>query len=307
MTGNRDTQSKDGRLRDISTAIADAITEHELWLDSWRRAALCGLPPAKSVTDVDAHRKCRFGQWFQHNGGSGMLDGSLFADLDLMHREVHEAARYLAGKQAAGKTIPLDEYDALMDVADKFRKIAVRIQELHGRPEDSEVAEDDDMAELQSRLIMLSELERERERALRTDSQLCLVMVRPNDLAEIRQTHGLVAIDKVVISLAARLFAHLRPYDSVFRYGRAEFVISVPGADGAQAEMVCRRLDEILSENPVALTRDNESTVTARFGISLVDSRISVQEMLDRALRAANMAGTAAGERIVVWTPELEN
>lgn len=307
MTGNGDMQFEDSKLRDIPTAIADAITEHELWLDNWRRAALCGRPPAKAVTDEDAHRHCRFGQWFLHNSERGMLDESLFTELDRLHRETHEAARYLAGKLSAGRFVPIDEYDALMDVADKFRKVAVRIQELHGRPENGEVPSDDEMAELQSRLNMLSELERERERALRTNTPMCLAMIRPNGLAGIRQEYGLVAIDKVVLTLAARLFAHLRPYDSVFRYGRAEFVVCVPGADGGQAETVCRRLDEILSERPVALSEENESAVTARFGVALADSRISVQELLDRAMRAANMAGTAEGERVVVWTAELEN
>lgn len=307
MTGKGDTRSAEIQSRDIPAAIADAILEHESWLADWQRAALCGLPPSDHVTGEDSHLTCRFGRWFQHNSAIGMLDGKLFSDLGRMHRETHEAGRYLMGKLMAGAPVPPDEYDAMMDVADKFRKIAVRIQELHGLPEEGAVVPDDDLAELQSRLTMLSELEREWERAARTETPVSLILVRPDGLGAIREGFGQIGIDRVVASLAARLFSHLRPYDSVFRYGRTEFLICVPGADRERAELVSTRLDQLLSDDPVALSDDAGSTVTARFGVSLSDSESSVQEVLDRASRAANMAGSAAGERIIVWSAELEN
>lgn len=307
MIGKGDTRSAEIQSRDIPAAIADAILEHESWLADWQRAALCGLPPSDHVTGEDSHLTCRFGRWFQHNSAIGMLDGKLFSDLGRMHRETHEAGRYLMGKLMAGAPVPPDEYDAMMDVADKFRKIAVRIQELHGLPEEGAVVPDDDLAELQSRLTMLSELEREWERAARTETPVSLILVRPDGLGAIREGFGQIGIDRVVASLAARLFSHLRPYDSVFRYGRTEFLICVPGADRERAELVSTRLDQLLSDDPVALSDDAESTVTARFGVSLSDSKSSVQEVLDRASRAANMAGSAAGERIIVWSAELEN
>ncbi len=307
MTGKGDTQSAEIQSRDIPAAIADAILEHESWLAAWQRAALCGLPPGDHVTGEDSHLTCRFGRWFQHNSAIGMLDGKLFSDLGRMHRETHEAGRYLMGKLMAGAPVPPDEYDAMMEVADKGRKIAGRIQELHGLPEEGAGVPDDDLAELQSRLTMLSELEREWERAARAETPGSRILGRPDGLGAIREGFGQIGIDRVVASLAARLFSHLRPYDSVFRYGRTEFLICVPGADRERAELVSTRLDQLLSDDPVALSDDAESTVTARFGVSLSDSESSVQEVLDRASRAANMAGSAAGERIIVWSAELEN
>lgn len=306
MIVKNDMQDADIASRDIPVAIADAIREHDSWLADWLRAALCGLPPGDRVTGENSHLTCHFGLWFRHHKGTGMLTGKLFNDLGAMHREVHEAARYLMGKLAAGKPVPPDEYDAMMDVAGKFRKIAVRIQDLHGRPEDAMVVADDDLAELQSRLTMLSELEREWERAVRTGSPMSLIMVRPCGLDAIGQTYGQIGIDRVIASLAARLFSHLRPYDSVFRYGRTEFLICVPGASREYAETIAMRLDELLVEDPIALSSDAESIVMARFGISLTDSKCPVQEVLDRASRAANMAGSAEGQRIVFWSAELE-
>jgi diguanylate cyclase len=307
MAGKTDSSDTDILSYDIPAAIADAIFEHERWLSAWLRIALCRLPASEDITADNSHLTCRFGRWYAHNSKAGLLDGKLFSDLGKMHRELHEAARYIMAKLQAGDRIPPDEYDAMMDVADKFRKIAVRIQELHGTPEEGAVVADEGLAELQSRLTMLAELEREWERAARTESPAALIMVRPIGLETIAKSFGQIGIDRIVASLATRLFAHLRPYDSVFRYGRAEFLVCVPDADVARADSIAARLDESIAGTPVGLSDDVELSVSARFGIALSTPKVSVQEILERASHAANMAGNAAGQRIVVWEPELEN
>jgi diguanylate cyclase (GGDEF)-like protein len=307
MISTGDTQSVDVMSRDIPAAIADAIIEHESWVSAWQRAALCGLPPGDNVTGEDSYLTCRFGRWFYYHRSTGMLDGKLFENLGNLHREVHEAGRYLSGKLTTGDVVLSDEYDAMMDVADRFRKVAVRIQELHGLPEDGAVVADDDLAELQSRLTILSELEREWERAARTEIPLSLIMVRPDGLSSVMQSFGQIGIGRIVASLGARLISHLRPYDMIFRYGRTEFLVCVPGANLEHAAQVSSRLEELLSEKPIALSDEEESMVTARFGIALADPQSAVQDVLDRASRAANMAGSAEGQRIVVWSAELEN
>lgn len=307
MIGKTENSDMDILSRDIPAAIADAILEHERWLSAWLRTALCRLPAGVDITAEDSHLNCRFGQWYRHNSEAGLLDGKLFNDLGRIHREVHEAARYVLAKLQAGERVPVDEYDAMMDVADKFRKIAVRIQELHGTPEEGAVVADKGLAELQSRLTMLAELEREWERAARTGNPVALIMVRPIGLDTIAKSFGRIGIDRIVASLATRLFAHLRPYDSVFRYGHAEFLVCVPNADSVRAMSIARRLDSLIADLPVGLSDDVELSVSARFGIALTNPKTNVQQVLDRASHAANMAGNAAGERIVVWEPELEN
>lgn len=307
MAGSTENPETEILSRDIPAAIADAILEHESWLATWQRTMLCGLPPRDELTVVNSHETCRFGRWYARNAAAGLLDGTLFEDLGRMHREVHDAARRLMDKVKGGRSMEADEYDAMMDAADKFRKIAIRIQELHGRPDDGTVPGDDDLAELQSRLTMLSELEREWERAARTGRPACLIMVRPNGLVEIAKTYGQVGIDRIVAGLAARLFSHLRPYDSVFRYGRAGFIVCVPDSDPARVETVGDRLDHVIAENPIALSETVELPVSACFGIALLGPNCTVQEVLDRASRATNMAGSAEGQRVVTWSADLEN
>lgn len=307
MTGNGGAQSDDGGSRDISVSIADALAEHDRWLQQLHRVLVCGLGPEPEFADENAHGKCRFGKWLERHQQSGILEGDLFVRLGRVHQEVHEAARYLAGRVVAEERVRADEYDALTSAFEDFRTIAERVQETYGRPEDSRVPEDEAIAELQGRMTMLSELEREAERAVRTDTPMCLVMVRPNGLAEIEQKFGNLGIDRLVAALAARLYANLRPYDAVYRYARSEFLICLPGADVRKAGTVTTRLCEAVDGTPFALSESVEMAASARFGIAAYDHRTTVQNVLDRASRAANMAGTAEGERIAVWSAEIEN
>ncbi len=307
MTGNGGAPNGSAGSRDISVAVAEALTEHDRWLEAFHRALVCGLAPDPLVLDESAHTRCRFGQWLERHSRSGMLDGDLFAELGRVHREVHEAARYLAAKAVAGNPIPVDEYDALMGAYSGFSNAVARVQDAHGRPEDIQVSENEAIAELQSRMTMLSELERESERASRTNTPMCLLMVRPSGLAEIEEEFGNLGIDRLVAGLAARLYSHLRPYDAVYRYGRSEFLICLPGTDARQARTVTGRLCEAVEDAPFALSGSVETAVSARFGIAMSDKRVGVQEILDRASHASNMAGAGPGQRIVVWSAELEN
>lgn len=306
-TSNGDPQPTEVESRDIPTAVGDAVAEHKQWLGEWQRALLCGLQPDARIRAGDAGLNCRFGRWFSHNRRSGLLEGELFESLGRAHDELHEAARAATQRAESGQGIPVDEYDALIDVAALFRNIALRVQEVYGRPEDSNVAASDDLAEMQSRFNMLVELEREWERAARMGTPMSLVMVRPVGLEEIERDFGQIGLDRAIAGLATRLLSQLRPYDAIFRYRRSDFLLCLPGVDAKHAEGLSRRLCAAVEERPFALSESVESSLSARFGIALTDPRTSVRETLDRTLRASNMAGTGEGERVALWSAELEN
>jgi len=293
--------------RDIATVVADAAVEHEYWLKSWQRALICGVTQGPNVVEETAHLTCRFGSWLEANKGAVELAGDAMAELARAHREVHEAVRYLAGEAAAGHRLAPDEFDTAMDAAVAFNAAVHRVRETHGAPEDMEVPADAQLAELQSRMTMLGELERERERALRTGAAMSLVLVHPEPLQAIEAGYGTVGIDRAVAGLAARLFSQLRSYDGLYRYGRSEFLLCLPASTAEQARGIAERLAEAVGAAPMALSDTIETEVYARFGIAVVDARATIQETVDRALHALAMTGTGEGQRIVVWAPEREN
>lgn len=287
--------------RTVAAAVSEALAEHEAWLREWQRAMACDLPLDRAMLDDTAHRSCRFGEWLERND-SGPVLGKLRA----VHRELHESARSAARSRTANAPLGRAEYDAVLAATDTFRATARGILEACGIRQD-EALPDSNLDELQGRLTMLGELERERDRALRTGAAMALMMVRTEGMDELERTHGRPGLDRVVAGIATRLFGLLRPYDGIFRHGMNDFVVCLPGTNADQAAGIARRLIEVIRSASVKLPDDTEIPLRAGFGVAAIDPRRPVQETLEHAARAAGMAGARGGEPVVVWTPEREN
>lgn len=286
--------------RDIASAVGAAIGEHEIWLREWHRAAICGAPPGEDIVADGSYLLCRFGHWFEDNSKDGMLDDELLRDLDRSHRELHEAGEILAEKNLAGEAIPADEYDTLIDAADNFARVARRVCETFGSAgDDADFAGDGQLADLQNRLNMLAELERERDRAVRTGTPMTIAVVRPDGLSVVETDYGRIGVDRVMASVATRLFAGLRPYDAVFRYSASEILLCFPGADGRETDAIINRLMESLERTPIILSDEVEITISAFFGVSRVNSRDQIQKTVELALDA--LAATSPAARVKTW------
>jgi diguanylate cyclase (GGDEF)-like protein len=127
------------------------------------------------------------------------------------------------------------------------------------------------------------DLQREIDRARRSDGLLILAFVDVDGLKAINDTHGHAAGDRALRAVAAALRGGLRSYDLVMRYGGDEFLCGLPGSDldGAQ-----RRFDAVAStlaeENPgtsvsIGLAElanpDTLEALTARADASLYAAR----------------------------------
>jgi diguanylate cyclase (GGDEF)-like protein len=85
---------------------------------------------------------------------------------------------------------------------------------------------------------------KELERSKRQHTPLACLLVDVDDFKNINDTHGHVAGDNVLKSLAAILGENLRKVDSVCRYGGDEFVVVMPGTNEEQAATVRTRILE---------------------------------------------------------------
>jgi diguanylate cyclase (GGDEF)-like protein len=89
------------------------------------------------------------------------------------------------------------------------------------------------------------DLQREIDRARRSDGQLVLAFVDVDGLKAINDDHGHAAGDQLLRDVATALLNGLRSYDLVVRHGGDEFVCALPGTslDGAQ-----RRFAEVATK-----------------------------------------------------------
>jgi diguanylate cyclase (GGDEF)-like protein len=139
--------------------------------------------------------------------------------------------------------------------------------------------------------------QRELGRAARQQTPTAVLVIDMDRFKHINDTHGHLAGDTVLRSVADVLADELRGYDAVGRFGGEEFVALLPGADAeaalAVAERLRRRVEatEVIVEGRNAPERQRVH-VTASVGVAATLSAGTTD--LDYVLRAADDALYAA-------------
>ncbi len=284
--------------RDILDAIDAAMEEHVDWLRKWHRAVVCGLPPAREVVSKHAHYLGRFGSWFDIHASRNLLDQPVFRELWKAHVEKHECGRRLALKAVDGEPLPARDYDAFMDKVDRFSAIARRIRDAFQRA----VFDLDPLTGVHNRRSMISELNRERDRSLRTETPFCIGLCDIDHFKTVNDRFGHAVGDVVLLSAVGRLIANLRPYDSIYRYGGEEFLLALPDTDHETAQSIAERLRQALAASPVSANDELSLPITASFGLCMVDASISLEETIERADRALYQAKNDGRDRVVLWS-----
>lgn len=306
MTVNGESDGSGPKMNADRSEFEAALAEHAAWLRGWQRAVACGFAFGDDVRDADAHLRCGVGRWLAARAGRAGVGGQMESAFGHAHRALHDAVREAADGLPAGARIAAGAYDAVMDAAAAMDELGNRIVGSRGG-EAEDATTGGPLAELAGRLTMLSELERERDRALRTGSALSLMMIRPDGAGELERDHGQRGLDRLIASFATRLFGMLRPYDGIYRYGRSDFVVCLPGTAASHARRVAERLIQVVSGASTVLPDDSEFPLSAGFGIAEIDRHRPVQETLEHAVRAAVSANAEDSGPIVVWTPACEN
>jgi diguanylate cyclase (GGDEF)-like protein len=279
----------------IVAAVDAAVEEHLQWLQAWHRTLICRAPMPADMASPNAAFLCRFGAWYElHRHDGGLIDQPAFHDLAETHRRMHDIAHDLARVIAAGGRVAVADYDALVSAVSDFnaraRRIGVAFQRL--------LSDLDPLTGAHSRQAMLVELEREAARARRTGAPLCLALADLDHFKRINDTLGHAAGDRVLSTAAGRLLSHVRPYDTVFRYGGEEFLLCLPNADLAAAAAICDRLRAAVAEAPVEIDGHGAVAVTASIGVAALQSG-PVREAIEAADRALYAAKRAGRDRVV--------
>jgi diguanylate cyclase (GGDEF)-like protein len=152
-----------------------------------------------------------------------------------------------------------------------------------------QMAVTDGLTALANRRSFDRALERELQRAVRTNGRLSVVLVDIDHFKGLNDSHGHLVGDTVLRQVAAALRECGREYDTIARYGGEEFAAVLPGCSPGLALQVAERLRRAVEEAPtdVAVTA---SAGVATFPYDGVDAASLVQAA-DEALYAAKRAG----------------
>ena len=139
--------------------------------------------------------------------------------------------------------------------------------------------------------ILMEEL----SRSDRQGGPVSLAMVDLDHFKEINDTYGHVVGDEVLREVALRLQRAIRVYDAVGRFGGEEFMVVLPGTEGATAEAAAERIRTEISRERV-LTSAGTLQITASLGLvtsvgDLLHDATALLVAADTAMYSAKVAG----------------
>ncbi|WP_412027830.1 diguanylate cyclase domain-containing protein [Deinococcus yunweiensis] len=115
----------------------------------------------------------------------------------------------------------------------------------------------------------------------------------------VNDTHGHPTGDRVLISLADTLRAHVDATHTPGRWGGEEFIVVLPGLDVTQAVALAERLRRHLHTTP----HPDVGTVTASFGVTTACPGDDLGRLTARADQALYQAKSAGRDRVEVHHP----
>jgi two-component system, cell cycle response regulator len=157
-------------------------------------------------------------------------------------------------------------------------------------------ANHDGLTGLLNRMAILDSLQSELARAERGSQPLATLMVDLDHFKDVNDTHGHMAGDVVLREATQRIKSAVRVYDSVGRYGGEEFLIVLPGCEGAYARAQAERIREAVGSRPFLISNGKPLMVTCSIGVSCrrtpvpADTDFLIREA-DKALYHAKNAG----------------
>jgi diguanylate cyclase (GGDEF)-like protein len=152
----------------------------------------------------------------------------------------------------------------------------------------------DPLTGLANRRQLDQDLELEVERAGRYQRPMTFFMIDIDHFKTVNDTFGHALGDTVLQQVAELLRQHMRPGDTVYRYGGEEFAVLARETDLADGHAVAERLRHAIATH-YGENAPEEISVTISVGLALLskdaESAADVIDAADRALYAAKDAG----------------
>lgn len=149
--------------------------------------------------------------------------------------------------------------------------------------------------------------------SVRKDSRPFVVAILDLDhFKQVNDTYGHEVGDRVLVGVVQCLEGALRDTDSIGRYGGEEFVLVLPGTDGATAIQVIGRVRTAMSELRFDVGDGREVGVSASYGLYVVEGEPgspepSMEDLLMWADEALYEAKAAGRDCFRIWQPGSGN
>lgn len=273
-------------IRDLDAVVAS----HLRWINEFNRILICRSKPDPSMMATNAHRCCRFGEWYYGRDPSKVEAWSAkLRQIETVHELMHDLARGLLENMAM-PTVETDDYDRFTSVAFRFKAAVRALQFKLIR----EVCLVDHLTGAWNRSSLMQRLVEEYDRTVRHGEACCLCMMDLDLFKVINDSYGHGIGDQVLQGVAKIAAQRLRRYDSLIRYGGEEFLFCLPKATLQEAVAAMERVRARIEDTSIAISGGRSVSVTASFGVAELSAALSIEdniEVADSALLRAKASG----------------
>ena len=274
--------------------LRQALFQHELWYENFNRTIICGQVPDERDLQDGANYSWPLGQWLHGVGASRLGLHPSFSQILAAHELMHRHAAIMLRIAAEHRSIPLEDYELFLSAQKQVRAQLVTIKH---ELEDA-LRNRDPLTGAGNHIAMLTTL---RERQALAQRPTCLVMMDLDHFKEVNDTYGHTLGDEFLVQYAEFVMSHLRPHDEFFRFGGEKFLYAALDAELEQGRAIAEQLREGLSNREFFVEGYLPLTVTASFGLAMLDPSAPVEQSIDRADHALHAAKAAGRDRIAIW------
>ena len=279
-----------------------AFISHIDWGDALNVTLVCRQAPDKRDLLENAHRECRFGQWYYNQENCVICRNPNFLELEERHKSVHRQAAHLLQLLSENKNIPTLEY---VDFTRALNSLRQQMLMLKADLEDA-IHNVDPLTGASSRIGMISKLEEQHARVRRKLESCVIVMMDIDLFKNVNDKYGHIVGDRALATFAHHVMRHTRPFDRFFRYGGEEFLLCAPHTDIDAAHGLIERIRVGLTEIDIPCEGYPPFRITASFGMTLLDPDVTVVECIDRCDLATYAAKQRGRNQTAIWDPSMD-
>ncbi len=288
-------------LQQALLEVDQAFFNHERWSESVYATLICRLVPDERDINSDAHRHCRFGQWYYNCSSAVLTQHAGFSQIAKEHKHMHESASSLLFASHNNLPITVQEYEHF---SNSLKQLRLDLLVLKQSLTDA-LYNIDPLTNVCNRTGMLKTFHEQQAMVRRGVHNCCIAMMDLDHFKNVNDTYGHPVGDAVLSGMAQYVLAHLRPYDKVFRYGGEEFLFCLTDTDQTTGLQILDRLREELALQPYRNNEQQEFHLTVSFGLTLLDPDATVEEAIERADKALYVAKSSGRNRAVLWNASM--
>lgn len=289
-------------LEEVVNGLDYSIDELSDWLAQFYKSAVCKSAPSPETVNEQSHFVSKFGSWYTRRKGEGVFAQPAFEALAATHQGIHAHVRILAGRAWKDAKLPAEEIDALQEKVHSFNEQSRRLAKAFR----AALSDLDPLTGVNTRQAMMRDLDRERQRVRRGGQPGVLALADIDHFKHVNDTYGHPMGDKVLSTITSAIQDGIRPYDSVYRYGGEEFLISLPETPLEEAAEVLDRIRQHVAKLDHRSETGKSFKVTLSFGAAAMTDRDDIETITERADQALYYSKAHGRNQVRVWTKQTK-